>query len=191
MRKHLLYAVLLTLLLPCARGLAQERPVDSSQPAQALPAAERFIAGEIDPSSVRQANWYTEVRERCRQYPMVSVYDFSSGTGWRVKLFSFDGHADGEPLTLEDTLQMNHAFGRTTWKPKAVWVRLDDGQVFIGSIHNNPHGISHIEGNDFSGHLCIHFPRTQAQAEAAGPYAVLHQQSIDAGWRETRMRMGH
>ncbi|MCE5342008.1 MAG: peptidoglycan-binding protein, partial [Eubacteriales bacterium] len=74
-------------------------------------------------ASVRYANWYTEVKARCKLYPYATVYDFVSGLSWQVHMFSFGAHADAEPLTAEDTATMEKAFGGVnTWTPKAVWV---------------------------------------------------------------------
>lgn len=150
------------------------------------------ITGGIDPSKVRYANWYSEIRAQCKLYPNATVYDFTTGISWQVNMFSLGAHADSEPLTAEDTAKMNQAFGGvTTWTPKAVWVIMSDGRIYMASTHNTPHGTSHIKGNNFSGHLCIHFPRTEAQVEAIGPYATSHQKAIDLGWTATLKRMGY
>ena len=140
-------------------------------------------------NSVRYANWYTEVKARCKLYPNVTVYDFTTGISWQVNLFSFGAHADGEPLTATDTANMRRAFGnQTTWTPKAVWVIFSDGRVYMASTHDTPHGTSHIKANDFNGHLCIHFPRTAEQVASIGPYATSHQKAIDLGWAATLAR---
>jgi len=55
----------------------------------------------------------------------------------------------------------------------------------MASTHNVPHEVYHIKDNNFDGHLCIHFPRTQKQVEAIGPYATSHQKAIDLGWEAT------
>ena len=142
-------------------------------------------------ASVLYANWYTEVKARCKLYPNVTVYDFSTGISWKVNLFSLGAHADGEPLTATDTANMRKAFGgKTTWTPKAVWVVFSDGRVYMASTHDTPHGTSHIKANDFDGHLCIHFPRTAAQVASIGPYATSHQKAIDLGWAATLARAG-
>lgn len=142
-------------------------------------------------SSVRYANWYTEVKARCRLYPNATVYDFTTGISWQVNMFSLGAHADCEPLTAADTAAMRKAFGgQTTWTPKAVWVVFSDGRVYMASTHDTPHGTQHISGNDFDGHLCIHFPRTAEQVAAIGPYATSHQKAIDLGWAATLARIG-
>ena len=95
-------------------------------------------------------------------------------------------HADYEPLTANDTAKMLKVFGGNTWNPKSVWVVFADGSVYMASTHSMPHSVQHITDNNFDGHTCLHFPRTQAQVEAIGPYATSHQAAIDAGWAETQ-----
>lgn len=140
-------------------------------------------------ASVRYANWYDEVRAQVKQYPYATVYDFVTGLSWQVHMFSLGAHADSEPLTAEDTARMNQAFGgQTTWTAKAVWVVLSNGQVYMASTHNTPHGVQHITDNNFGGHLCIHFPRTDTQVASIGSYATSHQKAIDLGWTGTLQR---
>ena len=139
-------------------------------------------------SSVIYANWYTTVRNVCRQYPYVTVYDFATGISWQVHIFSVGAHADAEPLTANDTARMIRAFGgENTWTPKPVWVIFSNGDVYMASTHDMPHEVQHITDNDFEGHLCIHFPRTDAQVAAIGQYATSHQTAIDQGWISTQL----
>lgn len=137
-------------------------------------------------SAVRYANWYTEVKARCKLYPYATVYDFSTGISWQVHMFSLGAHADAEPLTAADTAKMERAFGGNTWNPKAVWVIFGDGRIYMASTHSMPHEVQHRTDNNFSGHTCIHFPRTAAQVAAIGPYATSHQKAIDKGWQTTQ-----
>ena len=137
-------------------------------------------------SQVIYENWYTSVKAKVKKFQYATVYDFQSGISWQVHMFSFGAHADAEPLTASDTAKMLRAFGGNTWNPKAVWVVLGDGSVYMASTHSMPHDVQHIKNNDFAGHLCIHFPRTQAQVTAIGPYATSHQTTIDAGWKITQ-----
>jgi len=152
-------------------------------------AAPTVTYGSIKASQVRYANWYSEGRAKARQFPNATVYDFTTGISWQVDMFSLGAHADAEPLTAADTDAMNRAFGgKTTWTPKAVWVVLSDGTVYMASTHNVPHETYHIRDNNFDGHICIHFPRTQKQVESIGPYATSHQKAIDLGWEATLKR---
>ena len=145
----------------------------------------------LNASNVRYANWYTEVKARCRLYPNATVYDFTNGISWQVNMFSLGAHADSEPLTATDTANMIRACGgKTTWTPKPVWVVFSDGRIYMATTHDVPHEVSHIRNNNFDGHLCIHFPRTQSQVEAIGPYATSHQKAVDLGWAATLKRVG-
>ena len=117
----------------------------------------------------------------------VTVYDFSTGYSWRLRIMTKDAHMDAEPVTAEDTAIMQKAFGgKTTWTPKVVWVTFSDGKTYIGSTHDTPHGTQHITDNNFKGHLCVHFPIPMARAEAIGDYAVSHQNAINTGWETTK-----
>ena len=145
------------------------------------------VVGKPSASQVIYANWYTTVKSVCRQYPYATVYDFSTGISWQIHIFSVGAHADYEPLTANDTARMQRAFGgQTTWNPKAVWVIFADGSVYIGSTHDTPHDTWHIKDNNFDGHSCLHFPRTQEQVTNIGPYATSHQETIDKGWASTQ-----
>ena len=158
---------------------------------QSTTTAPSIQSGSVSASSVRYANWYTEVRTKARTYPNATVYDFTNGISWHVNIFSNGAHADAEPITAEDTANMNRAFGgKATWTPKAVWVVFSDGLVYMASTHNTPHEVYHIKDNNFPGHLCIHFPRTMAQVQSIGPYATSHQKAIDLGWEATLKRAG-
>ena len=137
-------------------------------------------------SQVKYENWYTTIRAIAKKYPYATVYDYSTGISWQVHIFSCGAHADVEPLTANDTARMERAFGGNTWNPKAVWVVFGNGEVYMASTHSMPHEVQHRTGNNFNGHCCIHFPRTNAQVSAIGPYATSHQAAIDAGWLVTQ-----
>lgn len=142
-------------------------------------------------SLVQNANWYSSIRSKYKAGTTVTIYDFSTGLSWKCRFQSMGAHADSEPVTSSDTEIMYRAFGnKNTWNPKAVWVTMPDGKVFIASMHNVPHLSGPIKDNNFDGHLCIHFPRSMSDAEATGPYAVSHQQAIIAGWEKTQQMAG-
>lgn len=116
-----------------------------------------------------------------------TVYDFSTGYSWKLRIMTKDAHMDAEPATAEDTAIMLKAFGnKTTWTPKAVWVTFSDGKTYIGSTHDVPHSPQHLTSNNFAGHLCVHFPIPMSKAESIGSYAVSHQEAINEGWEMTQ-----
>ena len=122
----------------------------------------------------------------CKSYPYATVYDYETGISWQVHIFSVGAHADYEPQTANDTSKMLKVMGGNTWNPRAVWVVFANGSVYMASTHSMPHGVIHITDNNFAGHTCLHFPRTQAQVESIGVYATSHQNTIDAGWARTQ-----
>ena len=156
--------------------------------ATAAPAATTASVSTARPSAsqVRYENWYTSIKSVAKSYPYATIYDFGSGISYQVHIFSVGAHADCEPLTANDTAKMLKVFGGNTWNPKAVWVVFSNGAVYMASTHSSPHGTQHITDNNFAGHTCIHFPRTQEQVEKIGPYATSHQEAIDAGWARTQ-----
>lgn len=137
-------------------------------------------------SEVRFAMWASEVRARTRSMPNVKIYDFISGKSYNVHIFSNGAHADGEPVTAEDTAIMESALGKANWTPRPVWVIFSDGRVYMASTHSRGHEVDHRPNNNLTGHICIHFPRDMADAQKTGPYAVSHQNAILAGWDLTQ-----
>ena len=137
-------------------------------------------------AKVQYANWYDKVKAIAKKYPYATVYDFATGISWQIHIFSVGAHADYEPVTANDTTKMLKVFGGNTWNPRAVWVVFSDGSVYLGSTHSMPHDVQHTRDNNFEGHSCLHFPRTQEQVNAIGPYATKHQEIIDAGWATTQ-----
>ena len=141
---------------------------------------------KISAASVQYASWYDTVKAVAKKYPYATVYDYSTGISWQVHIFSVGAHADYEPVTANDTAKLLKAFGGNTWNPKAVWVKFSNGSVYLGSTHSMPHDVQHTTDNNFAGHSCLHFPRTQEQVTSIGPYATKHQEVEDAGWAATQ-----
>ena len=81
---------------------------------------------------------------------------------------------------------MYQVCGVNSWTPKYVWVIFSDGRVYLGSTHSHGHEVDHTNGNNLTGHICVHFPRVMSEAEATGPYAVSHQKEILWGWEMTQ-----
>lgn len=141
---------------------------------------------QVSAKDVVYEYWYSTVRNACRKYQYATVYDYSTGISWQVWMFSFGKHAEAEPLTAADTAKMEEAFGGNVWTPKPVWVIFADGTVRMATTHSMPHQVDKISDNNFKGHTCIHFPRTEAQVTAIGPYATRHQRTVEQGWAETQ-----
>ena len=137
-------------------------------------------------SNVLYSNFYNW-RNKYSNGEYCTVYDPATGYSWKLRIMTKDAHMDAEPVTSSDTATMNKAFGgKTTWTPKVVWVTFSDGKTYIGSTHNTPHGTHKVSGNNFSGHLCVHFPLSMDKAKSIGSYAVSHQEAINAGWEQVK-----
>lgn len=147
----------------------------AATPAPAAPA-------KVVYSQTQYANWYDTIKAVARKYPYATVTDIGTGISWQVHIFSVGAHADYEPVTANDTAKLLRAFGGNTWNPRAVKVKFSNGSVYIGSTHSMPHDVQHIRDNNFEGHSCLHFPRTQEQVQSIGTYATKHQAVIDAAW---------
>ena len=169
-----------------ASGLADLRPTPTPAPTQSpqQPQPGGFTAPRA--AEVRLADWYDVLRPRVKAMPKVIVYDFMSGTHYRVNIFSIGKHADGEPPTVDDTRAMEKALGYNNWDPRPVWIIFSDGRVYMASTHSHGHEVDHNANNGLTGHICIHFPRKMEDAIATGPYAVAHQNAILAGWDLTQ-----
>ena len=161
---------------------------DGTTPAPATATPAPTASPYVKPSAAKviYANWYTTVKSVARRYPYATIYDYQTGISWQIHIFSVGAHADYEPLTANDTSKMVKVFGGNTWNPRAVWVVFGDGSVYMASTHSKPHDVQHITDNNFAGHSCLHFPRTQEQVSSIGQYATSHQTAIDAGWAVTQ-----
>lgn len=156
-------------------------PIPTPQP---QPSGPSFKAPRA--SEVRYANWFTDIRPIAQRLRDVVIYDFMSGKHYNFRFFSLGKHADGAPLTKADTDTMNSVLGANNWTPRPVWVIFSDGRVFMASTHSHGHQNDYIPDNGITGHLCVHFPREMAEAALTGPYAVSHQNAIQAGWDLTQ-----
>ncbi len=139
-------------------------------------------------ANVQFEHWYTYIRALSRRLPNITIFDYSTGISWHLKVFSTGTHADCIPVSAQDTENMMRAFGgKHTWTPKPVWVQFSDGSIYMATTHSVPHGTNAANNsNNFAGHLCLHFPRTLAQVQAIGPYATSHQTAVELGWLQTQ-----
>jgi len=172
--------------LASSSAVAASGSTPTATPAPTTSVTASAVTSKPTASQVRYANWYTTVKAIARRYPYATIYDYTTGISWQIHIFSLGAHADYEPLTANDTARMERVFGGNTWNPRAVWVVFADGSVYMASTHSMPHETQHITDNNFGGHSCLHFPRTQEEVNAIGRYATSHQETIDAGWAKTQ-----
>ena len=137
-------------------------------------------------SQVKLLHWQNVVKPKISNGDILLVYDPATSYCWNLRAYSRGRHLDAEPLTVDDTKYMNAAFGGvTTWNPKCVYVQLTDGTWVFATMHNTPHLSGGISNNNFDGHLCVHFLRDMAEAQANDPnYGVQNQKAIREGWKK-------
>lgn len=88
---------------------------------------------------------------------VAQVIDVRTGLVYNVRNMSNGNHADVEPLTLADTEIMRRTYGGVwSWSTRPIIVTVN-GRSMAASINGMPHGGATISGNNFAGHVCIHF----------------------------------
>lgn len=137
-----------------------------------------------DGGSIRLLHWYNDIKPSLKSKAILLIYDPATGLSWKLQVLSKGRHCDCEPLTLEDTQVMVHAFGdKNTWNQKGVYVQLPSGVWTIGSTHDMPHLSGSIADNGFDGHLCVHFFRDMTECLEKDPnYGVSNQKTIRELW---------
>lgn len=129
-------------------------------------------------------HWYKEVKPSISSGRRLTVYHPASGKSFVLRAYSLGRHLDAEPLTLNDTLAMNAAFGPPSWNINVVNVKLPSGEWTVATMHNFPHLSGAIKDNGFDGHLCVHFLRDMEEAQKHDPnYGVNNQKKIRDAWK--------
>lgn len=161
-----------------ASGVTSGTSASSTQTATAS-------TGGPSKSEIKLLHWFNDIKPTLKNGQTILVYDPSTGISWNLRLYSLGRHADAEPLTAQDTANMEKAFGNTnTWNQKAVYVRLPNGVWTIGSTHDMPHLSGSVKDNNFNGHLCVHFLRDMSECEKNDPkYGVANQNTIRSAWK--------
>lgn len=103
----------------------------------------------------QMVNW-SEVNRQYHAKGQAKVTDVETGLSFTVRRRGGYNHADVEPLTAADTNVLRQLYPTWSWARRAVVVDYGNGPV-AASINGNPHGGSEIAGNNFPGHMCIHF----------------------------------
>lgn len=86
-----------------------------------------------------------------------TVKDIGTGISFSLKRWSGANHIDAEPLNASDTEKLKKAYGGSwSWARRSVLVKYN-GHVYAASMNGMPHGEQTVKGNNFDGHLCIHF----------------------------------
>ncbi|MDK2927125.1 MAG: hypothetical protein PWR31_815 [Bacillota bacterium] len=114
--------------------------------------------------SGRLVRW-EEAARAFRDGTTATVTDVETGLTFRVRRRGGHYHADVEPATAEDTQKLRKIYGRWSWERRAVLVDYGAGPV-AASINGMPHGSGDLSGNNFPGHICLHFLGSRTHGSA-------------------------
>jgi len=142
----------------------------------AQPSDETVLSGDTDEMSVPELvhageivveliDW-TTARGVVQKGEDMQVVDVHTGITFYMRSFSIGGHADVEPVTIEDTdAILESRNGIWSWTPRPVWVTVG-GRTFAAALNGMPHSGSTIDDNGMNGHLCLHFNNTRARSRS-------------------------
>ena len=86
-----------------------------------------------------------------------TVKDVMTGITITMKRWSGYNHLDAEPINADNTAKLKEASGGSfSWARRPILVKYN-GHVYAASMNTMPHGDDTILGNNFEGHICIHF----------------------------------
>ena len=98
-----------------------------------------------------------------------------TGLAFTVRRRGGSNHADIEPLTAADTKILQRLYPSWSWERRAVTVDYGHGPV-AASINGYPHGGSEVCGNNFPGHICLHF--LGSRTHGTGSVCPQHQAMV-------------
>ncbi|HBK85902.1 MAG TPA: hypothetical protein DDZ53_07735 [Firmicutes bacterium] len=90
------------------------------------------------------------------RYAICTILDIETGLTWKSQRRAGSLHADIQPLTKQDTLQLHAVYGGSwSWDRRAIVVLIGNRRI-AASINGMPHGAGALR-NGFPGHHCLHF----------------------------------
>lgn len=113
-----------------------------------------------------QLSTWTTIDKILGRYCYFKITDVKTGISFTVYRFGGWYHADVEPATLADTRKLDKIYNNLAhddparWNRRAVWVTYG-GYTWAASIHGFPHMVDVVKGNDFAGHMCVHFYKSK------------------------------
>lgn len=140
--------------------------------------------GPASTSEVKWLMWYDDIKPNLKGGQVLTVYEPTTNTSYRIWVYARGRHLDCEPYTSQDAAILRAIWGGETWSEKPVYFQMPDGTWCIASTFSMPHEENPIKDNDFDGHVCIHFPRTMEETIDSGDTknGVRHQNDIRKHW---------
>lgn len=140
--------------------------------------------GPASTSEVKWLMWYDDIKPNLKYGQVLTVYEPTTNTSYRIWVYARGRHLDCEPYTSQDAAILRAIWGGESWSEKPVYFQMPDGTWCIASTFSMPHGNNPIKDNDFDGQVCIHFPRTLEETIDSGDTknGVRHQNDIRKHW---------
>lgn len=136
-----------------------------------------YVAPTPNITSVKMTSWWDSgvdsVQKAFPRKSTATVTDVKSGVTFTVYRRGGTNHADVETLTKDDTKQMRKVYTSWSWDRRAVWVTMENGVTYAGSMNGKPHGEASIDNNGMDGHFCIHF--FKSRTHGTNSQCSLHQ----------------
>ncbi len=107
-------------------------------------------------------DWYKDnVTRVIPKNARFTVKDVATGRTFNMVRWSGGDHMDAEPATDDDAQIIKEIYGGSySWRRRAILIKYN-GHVYAASMNGMPHGTTTISGNEFDGHLCIHFKNSK------------------------------
>lgn len=116
----------------------------------------RTAAAQLDSMRFGELLTWKEASRLLPRYSSFTLMDLETGLLWKTQRRAGSLHADVQPLTKQDTLQLKTVYGGAwSWDRRAVVVLAGDRRI-AASINGMPHGAGALR-NGFPGHHCLHF----------------------------------
>ena len=130
-----------------------------------------------------QLDWFAVGSSTIPKGASFTVKDVSTGKTFTAKRWSGANHLDAEPASADDTKTVKEVFGGDwSWQRRSILVKYD-GHVYAASMNGMPHGTATVDGNNFSGHFCIHF--YNSRTHDTNRVDETHQNAVASAMRST------
>jgi peptidoglycan hydrolase-like protein with peptidoglycan-binding domain len=105
----------------------------------------------------KRLDWFNGGQAVIPKGAIFTVKDVGTGKTFTMKRWSGANHVDAEPINSASSAAIKSAFGNAwSWARRPILVKYN-GTVYAASMNGMPHGDNTISGNNFEGHVCIHF----------------------------------
>lgn len=138
------------------------------------------VPGQVESQQVEILSWSSVSRLYPRRATAM-LTDVETGLSFEIYRYGGSNHADIEPLTARDTEVLRQIYGGSfSWERRAVILHIGQ-RLIAASINGFPHGGQSISGNNFNGHICLHFRNSRLHLDNSVDSA--HQAMVEKAGR--------